>query len=67
MLEKNPGLLEKISVEMQAEIKKGKSQTAAAMAVFPKYQKELQEVMGDKFPGRQGPTTGFNPNGTIRK
>jgi uncharacterized protein YneF (UPF0154 family) len=68
MLEKDPQLFEKIAVEMQAEMKKGKNQMAAAMAVFPKYQKELQAIMGDKLKGVQrGPTAGFNPNGTIRK
>ncbi len=67
MLEKDPALFEKISNEMQAEMKKGKNQTAAAMIVFPKYQKELQGILGDKFGTQRGPTTGFNPNGTIRK
>lgn len=69
MLEKNPKLFEKIALEMQAEMKKGKNQTAAAMTVLPKYQKELQETMGDKFPagaGQQRSGAQFNPNGTIR-
>lgn len=67
MLEKNPELFEKIAAEMQAEMKSGKNQMAAAMKVLPKYQKELQSVMGDKFPkGPQGPTAQFNQNGTIR-
>lgn len=68
MMEKDPKLFEKIALEMQAEMKKGKSQMAAAMVVLPKYQKELQAIMGDKFPqAGRGPTAGFNPNGTIRK
>jgi hypothetical protein len=68
MLEKDPQLFEKIATEMQAEIKKGGNQMAAAMKVLPKYQKELQALMGDKFPGaQQGRTAQFNPNGTIHK
>jgi hypothetical protein len=68
MLEKEPKLFEKIALEIQAEIKKGKNQTAAAMTVLPKYQKELQAVMGDKFPKQQGGgSVPFNQNGTIRR
>jgi hypothetical protein len=68
MLEKDPALFEKIAKEMQDEMKKGKNQMSAAMTVFPKYQKELQSIMGDKFPQAQrGPTTQFNQNGSIRK
>ena len=68
MMEKDPALFEKIAGEMQAELKKGGNQTSAAMKILPKYQKELQAIMGDKFPGGQkGPTAQFNPNGTIRK
>ncbi len=53
---------------MQAEIKAGKTQMAAAMKVMPKYQAELRTLMGDKMPGSQGgPTARFNPNGTIHK
>jgi hypothetical protein len=66
MMEKNPELFEKIALEMQAEIKAGKDQMSAAMKVMPKYQKELQAIMGDKVPER-GATTRFNPNGTIHK
>lgn len=65
LMEKNPDLFQKISTEMQAEIKSGKTQMAAAMKVMPKYQKELQSLMGDKMPQRGG--TQFNPNGTIHK
>ncbi len=69
MMEKDPQLFEKIALEMQAEMKKGKNQTSAAMTILPKYQKELQAILGDKMPrgGQRGPTSGFNANGTIRK
>lgn len=67
LVEKDPKLFEKIAGEMQAEIKAGKTQMAAAMKVMPKYQSELRALMGDKFPGAQGPTAQFNPNGTIHK
>jgi hypothetical protein len=69
MMEKDPALFEKIAKEIEVEVKKGKSQQAAAMAVLPKYQKELQAILGNKIPGggQRGPSNGFNPNGTIRK
>jgi len=69
MYEKNPALLEKISKEIQAEQKKGKSQTQAAMSVLPKYQKELQALMGGSAPGRGmgGGARGFNADGSIRR
>ena len=68
LMEKDPELLEKISKEMQAEIKAGKTQMAAAMKVMPKYQKELQLLMGDKLKQQGGGGgTRFNPNGTIHK
>jgi len=68
LMEKDPELLEKISKEMQAEIKAGKTQMAAAMKVMPKYQKELQALMGDKLTQQGGGSgTRFNPNGTIHK
>jgi hypothetical protein len=67
MLEKDPKLFEKIATEMQAEIKAGKTQMQAAMKVLPKYQGELQKVMGDKLPGKQPSGMQFNPNGSIRK
>lgn len=47
MLEKDPDLFMKIATEMQAEMKKGKNQMAAAMAVMPKYQEKLKSLMGD--------------------
>jgi hypothetical protein len=68
MLEKDPVLFEKIALEMQAELKKGGNQMSAAMKVLPKYQAQLQTLMGDKFPQAQkGATAQFNPNGTIHK
>ncbi len=68
MLEKDPKLFEKIALEMQAEMKSGKNQTAAAMKVLPKYQKELQAIMGDKFPQQQSRSgTQFNQNGSIHR
>ena len=67
LVEKNPELFKKISDEMQAEIKSGKTQMAAAMKVMPKYQKEIQAVMGDKMPQRGGGGARFNPNGTLHK
>jgi NADH dehydrogenase FAD-containing subunit len=66
LMEKNPELLEKISKEMQAEIKAGKTQMSAALKVMPKYQKELQAIMGDKMQMRGGGSQ-FNPNGTLHK
>jgi hypothetical protein len=42
MLEKDPKLFETIALEMQAEMKKGKGQLSAAMAVLPKYKDRLQ-------------------------
>jgi hypothetical protein len=68
MVEKNPDLFEKIAIEMQAEMKGGKDQMAAAMKVMPKYQAELQALMGNKA-GKQPAAGGiqFNQNGTIRK
>jgi len=67
MVGKNPKLFEKISIEMQAEMKSGKDQMAAAMKVMPKYQAELQAMMGDKLPTKsKGNGAQFNTNGTIR-
>lgn len=45
MLEKDPKLFETIAKEIQAEMKTGKDQMAAAMAVLPKYQSRLQDLM----------------------
>lgn len=68
LVEKDPELFEKIALEMQAEMKSGKDQMAAAMKVMPKYQAQLQALMGDKLPKQQmGSGARFNPNGTIHK
>jgi hypothetical protein len=68
MVERDPKLFEKIATEMQAEMKNGKDQMAAAMKVLPKYQAELKAIMGDKLPIQERGHGGqFNPNGTIRK
>lgn len=70
LVEKDPKLFEKIAMEMQAEIKAGKTQMSAAMKVMPKYQNELRALMGDKFPQQQqqkGGQVRFNPNGSIHK
>lgn len=66
MVERDPKLFEKIAEEMQAEMKNGKDQMAAAMKVLPKYQGELQKLMGDKVP-QQGSGQRFNPDGTIHQ
>lgn len=67
MVEKDPKLFEKIALEMQAEMKAGKSQMSAAMAVLPKYQAQLQALMGDKMPMPQQRNVQFNPDGSIHK
>lgn len=69
MMEKDPELFQKIAKEMEAEIKAGKTQMSAAMKVMPKYQKELQAIMGDKMPVQQRGAGGarFNPNGSFRR
>ncbi len=48
MLEKEPELFMKIAEEIQAEMKKGKDQMQAAMAVMPKYQDKLRTLMAQK-------------------
>jgi len=45
MMEKNPDLFKKIAEETQAEVKKGKDQTQAAMEVMAKYRSELEQLM----------------------
>ena len=67
MMEKNPKLFEDIAKDMQAAMKKGKSQMAAAMEVMPKYQAEMQKLMGNKAPGQASSGARFNPNGTLHK
>lgn len=73
LMEKNPKLFEQIAKEIQEEMKtNGSNQTAAAMKVLPKYQKELLDSMSPEMRekliqqqmGHQGK---FNPNGSIRK
>lgn len=63
MMEKDPKLFGQIAKEIKTEMKTGKDQTAAAMIVMPRYQKELQALMG---PSQRMPQR-FNPNGSIRK
>lgn len=46
ILEKDPDLFVTIAKEVQEEMKKGKDQMAAAMAVMPRYQSRLKELMG---------------------
>lgn len=67
LMERDPKLFEQIAKEFEAETKKGKNQQAAAMAVLPKYQAQLQALMGDKMPQQAKTISGFNPNGSIRK
>jgi hypothetical protein len=68
MVEKDPKLFEKIAIEIQAEMKSGKNQMTAAMKVLPKYQSQLQTLLGDKMPGMpQKSGTQFNPNGSIHQ
>lgn len=66
LMEKDPALFEKIAAEMQAEIKSGKNQMAAAMKVMPKYQSQIQQLMGGSNVRQQGGAR-FNPNGSIHK
>jgi hypothetical protein len=47
-VENNPELFQKIAMDIQAEMKKGKDQMAATFAVMPKYQEELKRAMGQK-------------------
>jgi len=66
LMEKNPTLFEKITKEIEAEVKKGKGQQAAALAVLPKYANELREMMGNGAP-QKGSNVAFNPDGSIHK
>ncbi len=73
LVEKDPGLFEKIAKELQAEMKvNGNNQMSAAMKVLPRYQKEIMAVMTpemkEKMMKAQLCAQGqFNPNGTIRR
>ncbi len=44
MIEKNPELFQKIAVEAQEEMKKGKSQMTAIMDTVKKYEEELRSL-----------------------
>lgn len=65
LLERDPALMERIAKEIQAEIKAGSTEMAAAMKVMPKYQADIQRVLG--ITPQQHGGARFNPNGTIRK
>lgn len=45
MIEKNPDFFQKIAVEIQSEMKKGKNQMAATMEVAKKYEKDLKGMI----------------------
>lgn len=44
----NPEFFDKMGKEIEAEVKKGKSQMSASMEVMRKYQSELQKIMQGK-------------------
>jgi len=45
MIEKNPELFQKIALEVQEEMKKGKNQMAATMEISKKYESELKGLL----------------------
>lgn len=45
MIEKNPELFQKIALEVQEEIKKGKDQMAATMEIAKKYEADLKSLL----------------------
>ncbi len=45
MMEKDPELFQKIALEVQEEIKKGKGQMEASMEVMQKYKDKLQSLI----------------------
>lgn len=45
MIEKDPGFFQKVAVEVQEEIKKGKDQMSATMEVVKKYEADLKKLM----------------------
>ena len=45
MMEKDPELFKKISLEIQEKIKSGMDQTAASMEVMKKYEVELKKLV----------------------
>ncbi len=73
MIEKDPGLFEKIAKEIQAELKvNGNNQMAAATKVLPKYQKEIMAIMNPEMKEKlikmqMGAQGQFNANCTIRQ
>lgn len=44
MLQKNPEIFQKIAMEVQMEMKKGKNQMSATMEVVKKYEDELKSM-----------------------
>lgn len=44
MIEKNPELFQKIALEVQEEVKKGKDQMSATMEVAKRYEAELKKL-----------------------
>ncbi len=73
MIEKDPGLFEKIAKEMQEELKRnGNNQMAAAMKVLPKYQQQILGAMNPEMKEKlmkmqMGAQGQFNPDGSIRR
>lgn len=45
MIEKNPELFQKIALEVQEEMKKGKDQMAATMEIAKKYEANLKGLL----------------------
>ena len=45
MIEKNPELFQKIALEVQEEMKKGKDQMAATMEIAKKYEADLKGLL----------------------
>lgn len=45
MIEKNPELFQKMTLEIQGKIKEGRDQMSATLEVSKKYQSELKDVM----------------------
>ena len=45
LMEKEPALFQKIALEVQAEMKKGKDQTSATMEVAKRYESQLKGLM----------------------
>ena len=45
MIEKNPELFQKIALEVQEEIKKGKDQMSATLEVSKRYESEIKKIM----------------------